>query len=82
MNLLSFPFDKETCVIRFESYAYPLSEVKYKWKSYSNGTKIKINRRKLADVNLINLQQETRKTEVDGEIKSFLGIRMFFGKVN
>ena len=83
MNLLSFPFDKETCVIKFESYAYPLSEVKYNWKSKTNGS-ITIPRRRLADVSLTKAQtfKKSRKKEVDGEKSSYLGLRMFFGNVN
>ena len=82
MNQQSFPFDKETCIIKFESYAYPLSEVKYKWKSYSNGS-FTVGRRKMADVNLVQAQQFEKLKNIDvyGEIKSFLGLRMLFGNV-
>ena len=81
LNLRSFPFDKETCVIKFESYAYPLSEVKYKWKTFSNGSTITIGRRKRADVNLVQLLPFEKQKTVDGEIKSYLRLKMFLGNV-
>ena len=80
-NLRSFPFDKETCVIKFESYAYPLSEVKYKWKTYSNGSTIRIQRRKQADINLVQLLPFEKQKTVGGEMKSYLRLRMFLGNV-
>ena len=80
-TIRSFPFDKETCVIKFESYAYPLSEVKYKWKTFSNGSTITIGRRKRADVNLVQLLPFEKQKSVDGETKSYLRLRILLGNV-
>ena len=81
MKLHTFPFDKETCGIKFQSYAYPKTEVKYKWKPHPNGT-LTILRRKLADISFVFAKpfEKTKNTEFEGEVKSFLGFRMFFGK--
>ena len=81
MKIQSFPFDKETCVIKFQSYAYPITEVKYKWKPRTNGT-LTIGRRKLAEINFVFAKwfEKSKNTEFEGETESFLGFRMFFGK--
>ena len=81
MNLQPFPFDKESCAIKFQSYAYPTSEVKYKWKPNTNGTLTRV-RRRLADVNFVFIKpiEKLKNTEFEGETKSHLAFRMFFGK--
>ena len=81
MKLQSFPFDKETCAIKFQSYAYPMTEVKYKWKPPLN-EKLTIERKRLAEINFAYAipYEKSKNTEVEGEVKSFLGFRMFFGK--
>ena len=81
MDLQTFPFDKETCGIKFQSYAYPKTEVKYKWKSHPNG-RLTIERRKLAEISFVFGKhiEKSKDTEVEGEVKSFLAFRMFFGK--
>merc|ERR1711894_122760 len=77
LNIRDFPFDMENCVIKFESYAYPLTEVKYKWKTYSNGSTIRIQSRKQADINLVQLLPFEKQKTVNGEMKSYLRLRMF-----
>ena len=81
MKLQSFPFDKESCALKFQSYAYPMTEVKYKWKPHPNGT-LTIVRRRLADINFVFAKpiEKLKITEFEGEVKSHLGFRMFFGK--
>ena len=80
MKTHSFPFDKESCAIKFQSYAYPFTEVKYKWKPHPNGT-LSIVRRRLADINFVFAKplEKQKNTEFEGEVKSHLGFRMFFG---
>jgi len=81
MNLQSFPFDKESCAIKFQSYAYPMTEVKYKWKPQTNGTLTSV-RRRLAYVHFdfIKPIEKVKNTEIEGETKSHLGFRMFFDR--